>query len=259
MDGINISFSYKYTNVRGTKHLSVIVFRGDNISPDALSECEGRITEAFSGKDNTSFIPSQVGIPDIFDYVPIFENDSAWHKYTGCDITNKKATDNRSFTEFTDMVCAAAEAGWEKFDVLEKVTGRISKKKYIKEIETLSKNYTKELDLLQKNNTKELELLNRNYNKEIETLNKSRTKEIELLKNAHTKETDSLSRIYEKEQETLKKNHLKEMDLLTKKHDKAKNLLSSAGEVINSYLEGEATSDELEKICSDLVKMVAAI
>lgn len=247
MKKISVALTYRYAN-SSAEHRGEVVFKSSDLTEESFKDLQKRMRDCFQSKSRDSFIPSQVDIPDLFDYVPSFENDTYWHKYTGCDISLKAPSDERTFEEFVISVEEAFASGWERFDVLERKTGRIPKRKYQKEIETLSKNYTKEIEQLNKANSKEIDRLTKLHAKEIENVLKNSTKEINQIKKS-----------YDKEIENIKKSYTKEMDMVEIRHGKSKNLLLETSECIENYFEGEATSEELEKIGKDVKKMVASI
>ncbi len=247
MKEISVVLTYKYAN-SSASHSGEVVFTGSNLTGSDFKDLEKRMRDAFYSKSRDSFIPSQVDIPDLFDYVPSFENDTYWHKFTGCDVSLKKPTDKRDFESFVGDVETASEEGWGRFDVLERKTGRISKKQYQKEIETLSKNYAKEVEQTNKLNSKEIDRLTKAQSKEIENLIKNNSREINQIKKS-----------YDQEIEKIRKSYVKEMDLVEVRHGKSKKLLLETSECIDNYFDGEATSEELEKIGKDVRKMVASI
>lgn len=247
MKKISVALTYKYAN-SSSEHRGEVVFDSSDLTEESFKDLQSRMRDGFYSKSRDSFIPSQVNIPDLFDYVPSFENDTCWHKYTGCDISLKNPTDERTFEEFVTDVEVVTSSGWEKFDVLERKTGRISKKKYQKEIETLSRNYTKEIEQINKANTKEIDRLTKLHAKEIEIALKNSEKEI-----------SQIGKNYDKEIEKIKKSYTKDKEMVETRHEKSKSLLLETSECIENYFEGEATSEELEKIGKDVKKILSSI
>ncbi len=245
---INIVFTYKYVNARRDNHLEDVVFVGGEITINGLREEEERLVTLLTGKNTDGFVASQVGVKELFDFVPSYEADSCWHRFTGCDFTRRKATDKRSFAEFVRDVEAASLAGWEKFDVIEKKTGRISRRKYIGEIDRLSNGFTKEIKQLNTLHAKEMKQVDMAHAKEVGQLNKSHAKEVELLNKTYTKEALRL-----------KTNHEKEMELIVEKRSKTLELIAGVTEIIGSYMEGESTSDELEKAGKNARKLMVSL
>ncbi len=248
MKNINIVLSYKYVNKNRDTHFENVIFKGGEITIEELKEVEARLVTLLTGKNTDGFIASQVGVQELFDFVPSYEADSSWHRFTGCDFTRKNATDKRSFAEFAKDVMSASQEGWMTFDVLEKKTGRIPRKRYIKEIDQLSNGFTKEIKQLNTLHAKEMVKADKTNANEVMQLNKSHAKEAKLLNETYTKETLRL-----------KTNHTKEMELMGDKHNKALKLIDDVSEIIGSYMEGEATSDELEKAGKNAKKVIASL
>lgn len=247
MKKFGVVLSYKYSN-SASSHRGEVVFKGSDLDEKSFEDLVKRMRDSFHSKSRDSFVASQVGIPDLFDYVASFENDTFWHKYTDCDISVKKHTDERTFEKFVCDVEKAKDEGWEKFDVLERKTGRVSQRKYQKEIETLSKNYTKEIEQINKTNSKEIDRISKLHAKEIETLSKNSEREINQLKKS-----------FDKEIEKIKKGYTKEMETIEARHEKSKKLLLETSDIIDNYSEGEATSEELEKAGKDVKKMLSSM
>lgn len=270
MKELNVSFSYKYVNVSGEKHFQEVVFDGGDTDVPALKEYEKKLREAFSGKNGSAFIASQLDLPELFDFVANYEKDSCWHIFAELDFTAKDISDPRSIQDLVVLAGETAEKGWEKFDVLEKITGRIPRKLYLKEIEQINKAYTREIealnrehsreiDLVNKSGLKELEHLKKNYMKEIDLITGAHEKEAELTSKTHAKELDSMNRTYEKEIDSIKKNLQKDMELMGRKQEMMVAQLRETSEVIDLYLNGDASSDDVEKLLANIKKMVVSL
>jgi len=266
---LNVVFTYKYVNSNGDKHDQEIVFDSGGINVIKLKEFEKRLIKAFSGKKNL-FNSSQLELPDLFHFVPNYHTDTSMHSYVSLDFTTHEIMDFRAFSELVYLAEEESEKGWKRFDVLEKVTGRVARNVYLKEIETIHKSHTKEIGLLLREHTKSTNQITKNNNKEISQLKNNYAKEIKLLTGVHSKERDMIDKIHTKEIETLKKSygqelsasiaeHKKSMGIIERKLNKSKEILTESSEMVDLYLDGEASSDDLEKLVTKIKKIKAGL
>jgi len=266
---LNVVFTYTYVNSNRVRHIQEVVFESGGINVTKLSEFEQRLIKSFSGKKNL-FNAAQLELPDLFYFVPNYEKDTSMHVFTDLDFTTRDVMDFRDISEVVFLAEQESEKGWERFDVLEKVTGRIARNIYLKEIETIHTNHTKEIGQLLREHTKktnqitktcnsEIEQIKKNLSKEITLVAKVHEKELDIVHKTHTKELDSLAKSYKQESLALKTEQKKSNGVLERKLKKAKEMLVESAEVIDLYLEGETSSDEIEKLVTKINKIKAGL